>query len=387
MSRHRFTSLNLMEISSVTKPAQVGAQAKIMKIHDPLADSLTAHIMKVAKDGAKTFAEILQIKEEQERAWKVRSELYLIFDAINDSVSSILGDSALTMAQKSKKVEQSVNDFLSAVRAKFPDVEEEIAKALKSAGLPGLEEGTSNMDIKELEAKVTKLSGDLAASQAALATATAMASLTDDQKAFVAKLGDTDKEAFLKSTPEERAKTVAKAREGDETVEIEGQTIRKSEVGATMFSVLKMQNARIAASEIAVKAAVKASEDAVFKAEASTLFDGYPGTEDEKTNLLRVVSKDSGAKKALEAIVKSANKVRDTVFKEFGHVDETGEVIEGSSTGEAEAQINKLADEIRKSNTGMSFEQAVSKVLDEHPELYAQYDAENKVNAPESGDE
>lgn len=381
MAKHRFTAFRLMEISTVTKPAQEGAKMTIMKAADVLEHNLVKMVMKAAeKSGAKTFTEILQVKEEQEKAWKVRSELWPIFDAINESIGSILSDKALTMAQKGKKVDASVNEFLSAVRAKFPDVEEEIAKALKTAGNPGsdTDKGESTMS----EAEIKKLQEQLATSQAALETANALAGMTDVQKAFHAKLpNDEAKTAFVKADSAARDAQIAKANEGDETLDVDGAVVRKSEVGATMFAVLKAQNARFEKQAADHAAQIKKLGESAIRKRAQDDLEGLPGTIDEKVALLQLVDTNAEVAKTFGKIVKVYKAAVEGFFDERGVHDTDIDVEKLASEDNVYADAEKLLDEaaktIQKADPTLSYDRAVVKALEAQPELYSAYDDQN----------
>jgi len=376
MGRRIFENFDLLEISSVTAPAQKGAKMAIMKRQNPEVPAIAQIIMKRKTEGAKTFSEILQLNEERQKSWEVRDQLYPIFDAINDSVSSILADTDLTMEQKGKKVESSVNDFLNAVRAKFPEVEEEVAKLLMEAGTPGVDNKGESKVSKELEDKVTKLQGDLSTAQAALATATALAGMSDDQKSYFAKLDGDAKVAFEKATPEARTELITKSREGDEVIEVAGTKVRKSEVGAGTFAIFKAQAQQITAIELAAKADRESALKLRVTKRAETELAGLPGTVDDKIAVIKVVETDPAANAAFSKMMKSAQSAFAKMFDEQGVSDD---ITRPGNEGSAEAEITKKAEEVRKSNPTLSFEQSFARVLDENPGLYTRYNEESLV--------
>ena len=74
-----------------------------------------------------------------------------------------------------------------------------------------------------------------------MAKAEAIALLTDSQKTFYKALAEEDQDAFLKLSPEEMDEKIGKAQAADEQITVAGVPVRKSEVGDSMFAILKAQ--------------------------------------------------------------------------------------------------------------------------------------------------
>ena len=105
------------------------------------------------------------------------------------------------------------------------------------------EEETENMDLQkqvdELKAQNQELADKLQKSEF-------LASLTDVLKAHYNELDDEGKEAFEKASDEDREKMVAdaiaKAEAADESIEINGNEIKKSDLGEETFELLMLDS-------------------------------------------------------------------------------------------------------------------------------------------------
>jgi hypothetical protein len=67
------------------------------------------------------------------------------------------------------------------------------------------------------------------------------------------------------------------------------------------------------------------------------------------------------------------------LVEKSGVFAEVGKSASGAATGDAEAKINSIANEIMKADTNMSREQAVAKAWIDHPELVAEYESNYKA--------
>ena len=90
---------------------------------------------------------------------------------------------------------------------------------------------------EELDAQVKKVREE---KDAEIKKLQLIASLTDMEKSYFNSLkSDEEKDGFLKMDSKARAKVVQKAQDSDESLTIEGEVIRKSDVGDAYFKILK----------------------------------------------------------------------------------------------------------------------------------------------------
>lgn len=375
------------EISAVDRPAQSHARMSIMKravTADAIAKYVGPMIDGVAVPGAKTFDEIYRQAEEQRRQWQANEALWPLFSALEDSLRSIAADATLTAAAKVSKIEASITAFMAAIKAELPDVEQELGKVLreqiasarKAAGLPADEPRETTMPddakkISDLEKSVADLTAALAAekdktakAEAAKAQAETVAKFSTDEREFFEKADDKGKAEFLADKPEARAAKVALAKSSDETFKMaDGTTIRKSEVGAPAFAVMKSQEARIAKQAEDLAKSNDAVALAGFTKRATDEMAHLPGEVVAKAALLKAIDGiGEEEKKTLKAIVDAGEKMAKAGFDKIGR---GGDPEKGSAKAEATAK----AAEIRKSDAKLTEDQAMAKVYADNPTL------------------
>lgn len=163
---------------------------------------------------------------------------------------------------------------------------------------------------------------------------------------------------------------------GDEADEITKALDEAPEPVAKAMTAL-MKRLQLAEDVIAKQAQEKEEREFIAKAQA---FDKLPTSADKLGPLLMRVEKgmttaDDAAE--LERLLKAAN---EGIGKEGQENDPTVEIGKrGNENGAtAEQRIEAKAAEIRKSAPDLSEAEAVTKVLEENPELYEQYVAETR---------
>lgn len=222
-----------------------------------------------------------------------------------------------------------------------------------------------NMD-KEAMDKLQKSNDEL---QAKLAKSEFMASLTDVEKTHYNGLDEDGKATFEKMDASARKATVdeaiAKKAADDETIDVDGTTIRKSEVGPGVFAFMKAQQAK---TDAAVAKAEKLEADAVQKsleAEAEKLFPNMAGTAADKAQMLKGIRALPKEQQETQiTMMKAADEAMGKSFKEVGQ----GGTTDGSSATE---KLDKMAKEL-SAKESITFEKAYSKVLEtkEGSDLY-----------------
>lgn len=438
--------LTLNEISGVDRPAQPTARMAIMK-RDTSVEEIAKGYIENGIVTTKSFSELLAQKEDTKRIWEAREEIYPLFDALNDAVSSILVNRNNSVEMKQTLVEASVNDFLDAVREKIPDVEmelnkfmtEEITKrsftaderkklaetgaampdgsfpivttadlknAIASYGRAANQEAARKHIIsrarslgavselpeswgvkknaEDLGNSTTDNNGDNPMSDAKtveelqknldeltekLAEAETLAKMSDAEKAYMDKMSAKDKPAFMAMSAADRAKKIAAVAKNDETVEVAGQTISKSEVGDKQFAIFKAQADELAEIRKQAKADREAVETAKLEKRATEELPNLPGEVSVKARVLKAIdglSEDD--RKAASQMLKSANEVLAKSMETIGRGSD-------KSDGSAIAEIEKKAEEIAKRD-GIGKAAAIAKAWTENPALYEQYEAE-----------
>jgi hypothetical protein len=214
-----------------------------------------------------------------------------------------------------------------------------------------------------------------------LVAATALAAMTDVEKAFMASLDETGQEAFLKADAESRkrdlsqAEELAKAQDPVVFTAKDGTEFRKSDD----VRLVQMAKDRDHDREIA-KAERETREGLEFEKRAETEFAALPGENVAKVALLRVVSTIEKAedRDAVLAILKAQNAEMAKALTRIGTTV--------AAEGDSEKELNKMATELAEKK-GVSFEKAFSDVLDTEVgrKLYAEHEAERmarNVGAP-----
>jgi hypothetical protein len=338
--RARYTKLKLRELSSVDKPAQIGARALCMKRADD--DHFDAAIVaELAKyvcetDGAHSFSEVLRENEFSQKIWPC-------VDAFSQSIRSIVGDSSITGAEREGKIAQSTSEFLAAVRAISPDAEKLLSETIRKE-----DNMADENKVAELTRKVEDLTGQLT-------SATTLAS-TEKSRADTA-------ESQLATEKTEHAATKQKLVEAtDEMIKVDETEVRKSAVGETQFAV--------------TKALVEKAEIAEIEKRVERDFKHVPGTVADLAKGLRHIEKlaaDDPARKALEGVLSAAEKMAAGAFDSLGHGHPRS-----ADAKKAEADFMAKVDEIQKRDD-IKRSDAMSKARDEHPALFEAYQSGGAV--------
>jgi polyhydroxyalkanoate synthesis regulator phasin len=336
ISRARFTSLKLAELSSVDRPAQPGALAVIMKRDDaPRSPAAQPSIMALAvakyiseDDGAHTFGEVLQANEFDEKIWPMVS-------ALSQSIRSIMGDTGIKAADKEAKVTQSVDEFLAAVRAISPEAATASEKRL--AELISKKDSTMPKTIDELTAKVEELAGQLASANTLATAEKARADKAEGELATEKTAHGETRKALTEAT--------------DEVITVGGAELRKSAAGEANFSV--------------AKALADERDMAKIEKRAETEFGHVAGTVAEKALVLKAAqTMTEDARKALDAILTSAETMAKGAFGRIG-----GGAGPSATVAKAAEEFDGKVAEIAKRD-GISQPEAMTKARREHPELF-----------------
>lgn len=241
----------------------------------------------------------------------------------------------------------------------------EIAKAL---GLP--ETATE----AEIVAKLNENAQASAASAAALATATAKAGMTDAERAYVAekKFDDPAIVAFMAKDAAVRKSEVEAFNKSDESVIVDGRTVRKSAVGEEAFSVMKSMQARQDVLDARVLKAEEAAETARLTKAADEDYPHVAGSTDDRVLALRHIAKaDEKTRAAFDAILKAAEATAKMAFIKVGGSGNGGS--DSVTVEKAKTDFLGKVNEIARANPSLSRSQAMSKAREEHPTLFEAY--------------
>ena len=214
------------------------------------------------------------------------------------------------------------------------------------------EENKANEVVKNLEAELAK--------------AQTLAKMSDAEKAYMNGMSDKEKETFMSSDEDTRKKMMDKTKKNDSTVEVEGKTIAKSEVGDKAFEAYE----KMADIEKRLAATEKEAQFSKFAKQAADEYPNVVGTDDELAELLMALSTldNEVAKSTLGKILKAANEANAGDFEKRGV---SGEASEKTVMGKVDEKVTEIMkrDSISKAD-------ATVKVWDENPELYDEYEKE-----------
>jgi hypothetical protein len=284
--RSRFTSLKLRELSSVDNPAQPGARMAIMKRHDPAAPDRAGQAAELAKyicpdDGAVSFQTVLADTKFDQNVWPC-------VDALSQSIRSIVGDSSLAGGERDAQINSSVQQFLQSVR----DISPEISKQLEPLLVRKREEPMAKT-VEELEKQVGDLTGQLTSANALVTAEKARADKAEGELTAEKSAHGETKKALTAAT--------------EEVLKVGEVEVKKSEVGVAQFNLTKgLQDEALTAR---------------LEKRAGEEFPHVVGTSAEKALVLKSVNhlpEDSPTRKALEAILTSAEKMIASGFERIG---------------------------------------------------------------------
>jgi hypothetical protein len=375
--RNLLKDVQVNEVSFVGRGANEGARQALFKTED--SDEVIKRL----------FNEVMADAKAEEEAQKLIHYMLEATGYMKRSLIEIMQNPEIE--QRKDKLKQSVAEFSGVMASMIDNAElaktlEEIA-ALKSTQI-------SEEDVAELTSKIEKAIPDfnknlgeedaplvlktdkedqmskeaLEALQkkfdeqtAQLAKTTFIAGLNDVEKAHYNGLDEEGQVAFEKMDADARAKAVkdaiAKKEAGDETFEMDGATVKKSEVGDAMFMILKAQQARLESSEAE---AAKLKAEAVSKAleeESETLWPNTPGTPAEKATMLKAIRNlPKDAQETQMNLMKSADEAFAKSFKEAGQEG-------GTDLNDAADKLNKLAKDLAD-KTNVTIEKAYTQVLE-----------------------
>lgn len=276
------------------------------------------------------------------------------------------------------------DEDIASLEKKVGEITEQLEKALKAAGEDGKNAAALQKQLDELSEKLEKQTADNAVLKA-------VAALPDVEKAWYDNLkskgkkkanGEDDEEdemfgqakKFLEMSSDDRKKLIAKheaeVAKGDETLDVNGTIIRKSEVGAAQFAIIKSQQAEITANKDAI---AKANDKALVAELTKVADDQYAhilGKTEDKVEVLKAIrGLPEKVRTELEKLLGAADKVMKMAFDKVGH--------DGEKSKPGSTEFEKKAAEIQ-SRDKCSGTDAFTKARTEHPDLFKAYQEAGK---------
>ena len=412
MAKHRVTKLSLREISSVDRPAQVGAVSVLIKRRTETADLIKATFQQA-------LTGCLLADQVRDAFYSSFENMYEGKDAFRKALVDELaagGDGSAASADYKTWLASLVDKATVAAKAAgAANVPADLNKVFNDAATDWLADQETDMTIKtkaDLTAAIEKAqtagdkvtvadvtaihkaatelkAEDLLPASGVLAKAADDTDLRDElakmkkvseltpvEKAAYDKLDAAGKLAFLAKSATDRATDIEKAAGDDPVVytTLDGTDIRKS-ADPTLLALAKSGDT--ARRELAKSQA--AQEDVSLEKRAGDTLGNVGGELVGKKALLKALDSiaDTTTRDAATAVLKSANELAKGAFKKNGTTAErttVAETADGQEMGEAEAKLDEMAKAHAKDNK-VTFEKAYAEVIQtsEGSELYKRY--------------
>jgi hypothetical protein len=368
----KMTKFRIGELSGVNRPAQTGARAVFMKRAD---EGEVCPIIKRAftDDKRKELADSGAALPDGSFPIETKGDLANAITAFGRAKDKDAAKRHIIARAKTLGASDTLPESWSVSKGGEPaDLNPEgaaMSVAIKKA--LGLAETATDAEVEAAVAKLAGSPGALAKAEAERDRAVRKAAMTDDEKKHTANMSDDDTDDFMKKPKEDRLAAMKKALDGDETLTTSaGITIRKSEVSAGVFALLKSQEERISSQATEFAKAQEINATLAFTKRATDEFGHLAGTIPDRVSVLRHMAKaEEPVQKAFEVILKAAEATSKLAFAKLGHLEGGVEKAEG----DPEAELDKLAKARQEASNGrLTFEKAYDEVIREKPELYAQ---------------
>jgi hypothetical protein len=208
---------------------------------------------------------------------------------------------------------------------------------------------------EQLTKKVEELEGQVEALTAQLEKANKVAELTDAHKEFHKGLEEEAADEFLAKSAEERDELIKSAAEADETVEVDGFTMKKSVLGEESFAAMVALNEKLEKAKEEARLAEEKVELEQLRKRAAEL-EHLPADEEAKIAMLKAIDSiaDEAQREAVLAGIKANNEKMQKAFEEVAHQSPKEE-----SPSE---QLDRMA-KSRADSDGVSYTEAYAEVL------------------------
>lgn len=320
---HKF---KLDEISTVDRPAQVGAKMVLMK-RDNLA---------VAK-GA--FVEALQELKVEQAVSEALNGLWETQSALREAICEIIEDPEEYPDQKAA-ITVALAEFSAEVQAMVASAAAPVAAAAGGGEPPSDDSATKNLKLPEEGTPMSKTMEEINAELTAqLAKAEAYGRLTDIEKAHCNSLPAIEQETFLKMDTGARANVLAKVAEANPVVYTtsDGAEFRKND-DPRLVAMAKQadENLKVA------KAAQDKADTMEFEKRAGDELNNMPGETPAKVALLKAINgiTDEAIRTQINQLIKAGNDSLAGAFEKRG----TSATSSGGATETLEAMAKAYAE-------------------------------------------
>lgn len=215
-----------------------------------------------------------------------------------------------------------------------------------------------NVNVEEVVKSLEDVTKKLEEAEAKLAKAEAIAKMSDGEKAYMDKMDEKDRAAFMEMDEEKRKKKMDDMKKNDETIVVDGETVSKSAVGAAQFAIFK----RLADAEAAIAKANADAEMSRLEKRAAEELKHLPGTDVEKALMLKSIdAMPEGARDVLKAALAKADEKSASDFTTLG---------KSAGSGKGDTDLEKAVADIRKADPSITEAKAIVKALEANPALY-----------------
>jgi len=360
--------LTVNEVSMVMNPANPDAHVTLFKFAEE-AD--------LAKG---QFNDVLDAVELEEQVRTMMRPMWDYSEALQLSFRQVLQDG--TVKDKIAALKDCVGEFAIRLKKEIGQIKLSTKKSANETHGGKLHKEDVDMSEEQTaktfdQSAVDKMVGEAvekALGDAGVEELKILAKMSDAEKEHLEKLEDQPRADFLKMDSDSRQSLIEKAVESDEVLETSDGTIRKSEVGASTFALLKSSQERIEKAEkmAAEERDIRLKKEHIQKAE--TEWPHLPGTPEEKGAVAKAVSGlPEDVAKTITTMLKQAESNVVNLFKIHGS---SGSLDSGDdSVGKLDALAKAYAKE-----HDLTYTTAYGKVLgtEEGRSLYAESEAEKK---------
>lgn len=351
----KLVDINLEELSLVTRGANQHANISITKADETSEVEAITKFLSV-EDGARSFTDFLANEKKRKKLCDIREETWPLFDSLRESVNSILLDESVSADEKTSRIRESVSQFVTSFESADIEKAVTIFNKLESGEMTKEMEKANTEDLEKKVAELTKRAEE----------AETLAKMSDEEKKY---MGSLDKEAaakFMAADEKARAGMMKKSADADEVFKsVHGTEIRKSDVGAAIFEIMKAQDEELKKSRDEIAKERDARVTAELTKSAEDDYGNLPGETVAKVSVLKAMSAmGEEERKALSEMLKAGNDALSGAF-----------TVQGTGAGDKEsiakaAKLESLTKAYVEKNPGTSHAVAMTAVLSANPELY-----------------
>lgn len=262
---------------------------------------------------------------------------------------------------------------VTKLEAQVVDLSKKLAKAQEDSGSVEVAK-----ELEEATKALTEASEALEVLTKERDEAVAIAKLSSEERDYCADMSSEDRSAFMAKSPEDRKKDMEKRAAGDDTVVIDGQTIKKSAVGDGVFAVLKSQSEKQAKIEKDLENERNIRQTTEFEKQADDKYAHVPGTTKERGEMLKAIAAmPEATRKSFEKVLEQSEKLAKAGFDKIGSGDpgKPSDSIRKAAT-DFDARVKEIA-----KRDGCSKQDAMTKARKEYPDLFKAYQGEQETAA------